>query len=85
MEWERGDNLPGRVMSNLKTAGMRELLETLVAERGLGGDAGNDGDEGSDSVPGGSVPGGSVLGGAGGSTVGEGADLPPAGSWAPVV
>jgi len=31
MEWERGENPPGRVMSNLKTAGMRELLEDLAA------------------------------------------------------
>ena len=31
MEWERGETPPGRVMSNLKTAGLRELLETLVA------------------------------------------------------
>ncbi len=31
MEWERGETPPGRVMSNLKTAGMRELLESLVA------------------------------------------------------
>jgi len=31
MEWERGETTPGRVMSNLKTAGMRELLEALVA------------------------------------------------------
>ena len=31
MEWERGENPPGRVMANLKTAGMRELLETLAA------------------------------------------------------
>lgn len=31
MEWERGDNPPGRVMSNLKTAGLRQLLEDLVA------------------------------------------------------
>lgn len=30
MEWERGDTPPGRVMSNLKTGGMRELLEGLV-------------------------------------------------------
>jgi len=30
MEWERGDTPPGRVMSNLKTAGMRELLESLA-------------------------------------------------------
>jgi hypothetical protein len=40
MEWERGETPPGRVMSNLKTAGMRELLEALVeaqAERVDGG------------------------------------------------
>jgi hypothetical protein len=30
MEWERGDTTPGRVMSNLKTAGLKELLESLV-------------------------------------------------------
>lgn len=32
MEWERGDATPGRVMANLKTGGMRELLESLAAE-----------------------------------------------------
>ena len=32
MEWERGETPPGRVMSNLKIAGMRELLEGLVAQ-----------------------------------------------------
>lgn len=32
MEWEKGETPPGRVMSNLKTAGMRELLEQLVAQ-----------------------------------------------------
>ena len=31
MEWERGDTPPGRVMSNLKTAGLREVLEGLVS------------------------------------------------------
>lgn len=31
MEWERGETPPGRVLSNLKTAGMRELLEATVA------------------------------------------------------
>ena len=31
LEWERGETPPGRVMSNLKTAGLRELLESLVA------------------------------------------------------
>lgn len=31
-EWETGETTPGRVMSNLKTAGMKELLEQLVAD-----------------------------------------------------
>ena len=31
MEWERGATPPGRVMSDLKIAGMRELLESLAA------------------------------------------------------
>lgn len=30
MEWERGETPPGRVMSNLKTGGLRELLESLA-------------------------------------------------------
>jgi hypothetical protein len=30
MEWERGETPPGRVMSNLKTGGLREVLEHLV-------------------------------------------------------
>ena len=32
MEWERGDSNPGRVMADLKKAGMRELLEQLAAD-----------------------------------------------------
>jgi hypothetical protein len=32
MEWERGDMTPGRVMSNLKTGGLRVLLEAIVAD-----------------------------------------------------
>ena len=32
MEWERGETPPGRVMSTLKTGGMRDLLEELAAE-----------------------------------------------------
>ena len=32
MEWERGETPPGRVMSNLKTGGLRDLLEEMVAE-----------------------------------------------------
>ena len=31
MEWERGEVTPGRVMANMKTGGMRVLLEELVA------------------------------------------------------
>ncbi|MEI7593518.1 MAG: hypothetical protein WCK41_09895 [Actinomycetes bacterium] len=30
-EWESGTETPGRVMANLKTAGMAELLEQLAA------------------------------------------------------
>ncbi len=33
MEWERGEVTPGRVMANLKTGGLRQLLEGLVAQR----------------------------------------------------
>ncbi|MCP3855528.1 MAG: hypothetical protein GY745_09595 [Actinomycetia bacterium] len=33
MEWERGETSPGRVMSNLKTGGLRDLLEELAAQR----------------------------------------------------
>ncbi len=29
-EWERGETPPGKVISNLKISGMRELLESLV-------------------------------------------------------
>lgn len=32
MEWERGETPPGRVMSNLKTGGLRDLLEQLAAD-----------------------------------------------------
>lgn len=31
MEWERGEETPGRVIANMKTGGLRDLLETLVA------------------------------------------------------
>jgi hypothetical protein len=34
MEWERGDVTPGRVMANLKTGGLRELLEGLSTQSG---------------------------------------------------
>jgi len=31
-EWERGEQTPGRVLANLKTAGMPELLNALVEQ-----------------------------------------------------
>jgi hypothetical protein len=34
MEWEKGETPPGRVMANLKTGGLRELLEELAAKSG---------------------------------------------------
>jgi hypothetical protein len=30
LEWERGETPPGRVLSNLKTGGLRKLLEVAV-------------------------------------------------------
>jgi len=32
MEFERGENTPGRVLANLTTAGLRDVLEPLAAE-----------------------------------------------------
>ena len=32
MEWERGETPPGQVLANLKTGGMKELLEELTAQ-----------------------------------------------------
>jgi hypothetical protein len=37
MEWERGETPPGRVMTNLKTGGLRDLLEALVAQTASSG------------------------------------------------
>lgn len=34
MEWERGETPPGRVISNLKIAGLREILEQLATAAG---------------------------------------------------
>jgi len=31
MEWEHGEATPGRAMANLKTGGLRQLLESLNA------------------------------------------------------
>ena len=33
MEWERGEATPGRVMANLKTGGLRDLLEQLAGAK----------------------------------------------------
>jgi hypothetical protein len=33
MEWEKGETPPGRVMANLKTGGLRDLLEALAAAK----------------------------------------------------
>jgi hypothetical protein len=30
MEWEKGETPPGRVITNLKSGGLREVLESLV-------------------------------------------------------
>ena len=32
MEWERGETPPGRVISNLKSGGLPELLEQLIED-----------------------------------------------------
>lgn len=32
MEWEKGETTPGRVMADLKTGGLREVLEHLAGE-----------------------------------------------------
>jgi len=33
MEWERGEMPPGKVLSELKRGGMRELLEDVIHSR----------------------------------------------------
>lgn len=41
LDWEKGDVMPGMTLSNLKRAGLRELLESTVqAQRELAADAG---------------------------------------------
>lgn len=76
MEWERGENPPGRVISNLKTAGMRELLEELAAK--TADPAGGNGGQAPGQAPGqnpGQTP---------GQIPGEG-EPPSAEAWTPVV
>ena len=47
MEWERGETTPGEVMKNLKTGGMRDILEALVGDGVVDGVAGGAADTGS--------------------------------------
>ena len=35
MEWEKGDTPPGRVMSNLKLGGRKEMLEAAAEQARL--------------------------------------------------
>jgi len=35
MEWEKGETPPGRVMSNLKLGGMKEMLEAAAEQARL--------------------------------------------------
>lgn len=35
MEWEKGETPPGKVISNLKTHGLRDLLESLAAAQSV--------------------------------------------------
>ncbi|MEO7557228.1 MAG: hypothetical protein ABIV94_11565 [Acidimicrobiales bacterium] len=37
MEFERGETPPGRVLSNLKTGGLRDILEGLAAAAKVAG------------------------------------------------
>lgn len=50
MEWETGETPPGRVISNLKTAGMKELLEALVEAQRESATEGSSGDPGPDDA-----------------------------------
>lgn len=42
MQWERGEIGPGRVMADLKTGGLRDILEHLASEAQGAGSAGAD-------------------------------------------
>ena len=41
MEWERGETTPGEVMKNLKTGGIRDILEAMVGGAESGASAGS--------------------------------------------
>ena len=82
MEWERGDVTPGRVMANLKTGGLRPLLESLVPPTAAAGPAPEGPSAGSAPEATGAAPGASPAGSAeetGPPTGGQ----PP--SWTPIV
>ena len=43
MEWEKGDAAPGKLISDLKRSGLRDLLEELVRVKAeVAGDGGNE-------------------------------------------
>jgi hypothetical protein len=87
MEWERGEVTPGRVMANMKTGGMRQLLEELSGSAGA--PSGRSGSAQLQAVPDLVAPApapGSA--GAGGAPVPEGEPGPVGGqpsTWAPIV
>jgi hypothetical protein len=41
MEWEKGEATPGRVLADLKTAGLRDVLEHLASEARAAAEAGS--------------------------------------------
>jgi hypothetical protein len=51
MEWERGDTPPGRVISNLKTGGLRDLLEELSAGKDQAASAAGGDESAADAPP----------------------------------
>ena len=50
MEWERGETPPGRVISTLKTGGLRDLLEQLAAAAPAGTGVAAEGEAPSDEA-----------------------------------
>ena len=86
MEWERGEVTPGRVMANMKTGGLRLLLEGLSAPGGASSAGPGDTPvpavpelSGPDPATGSADPGASRPYGEPGTIAG------PPSTWAPVV
>jgi len=75
MEWERGETPPGRVMSNLKTGGLRDLLEDLAREAASAGGAAP-----SEEVPTAAAPSTGAP-----STEAPSTEAPSTEAWKPVV